>query len=100
MDSDGGMPGGSPEARASATLAALLAFLEHGHTPSAGAFRSHVARMVAFLESLRGLDARRRKLVDLALAAARNGQVPPGNWLHLAQSGGDCWEDLEKGLVA
>jgi Ca-activated chloride channel homolog len=100
MDSDGGMPGGSPEARASATLAALLAFLAHGHTPSAGAFRSHVARMVAFLESLRGLDARRRKLVDLALVAARNAQAPPGNWLHLAQSGRDCWEDLEKGLVA
>ncbi len=99
MDSDGGMPGASPGARASATVAALLAFLAHGHTPKAGAFRSHVARMVEFLESLGGLDAGRRKLVDVALAAVRKGRAPKSNWLKLAQSGGDCWEDLEKGLA-
>jgi hypothetical protein len=99
LDSDGGMPGKSPEARASATLAGLLAFLAHGHTPSTGAFRSHVARMVAFLKSLRGLDTRRRQLVDRAIAAARNGHAPSGNWLELARSGGDFWQDLEKELA-
>jgi len=99
MDSDGGMPGKTQEARASATLAALLAFLTYGHTPSTGAFRSHVARMVVFLESLRNLDTQKRKLVDLVLVAVSNGQAPSGHWLQLAQSGSDCWQDLEKGLA-
>src|ERR1017187_166915 len=85
MDSDGGMPGRTPEARASASVVALLAFLEHGHTPSSGAFRSHVARLVSFLESLAGLDTGKRRLVDLALAAARKGQAPAGHWGALAK---------------
>lgn len=96
MDSDGGMPGGSREARAAATVVALLAFLAHGHTPSSGAFRSHVARLVAFLESLSGLDAGKRRLVDLALVAARGGQAPPGDWLRLAKTGGEHWNVLAK----
>jgi len=96
MDSDGGMPGKSAEARAAASLAALLAFLANGHTLSNGAFRSHAARLVGFLESLAGLDVRRRRLVDLALAAARAGKAPPGDWLRLAQSGGDGWGALTK----
>ena len=98
MDSDGGMPGGSLDARAAASVAALLAFLANGHTPASGAFRSHAARLVRFLESLAGLDAEKRRLVDAALAAARNGQAPAGDWLRLAQSGGDRWGALAKAL--
>jgi hypothetical protein len=49
MDSDGGMPGKLAESRAIATIIALLAFLSQGQTPTSGAFRSHVARLVAFL---------------------------------------------------
>jgi len=99
MDSDGGMPGGNRDARASATVVALLAFLAHGHTPSSGAFRSHVARLVGFLESLSGLDAVKRRLVDLALAAVRGGQAPPGDWLRLAKTGGEHWNVLAKAFA-
>jgi Ca-activated chloride channel family protein len=98
MDSDGGMPGGNVEARAAASVSALLAFLANGHTPASGAFRSHAARLVRFLESLAGLDTGKRRLVDEALAAARNGQAPAGDWLRLAQSGGDRWGALAKAL--
>jgi Ca-activated chloride channel family protein len=99
MDSDGGMPGRSVEARAGASVAALLAFLANGHTPASGAFRSHVARLVRFLEAVAGLDAGKRRLVDLTLAAARSGHPPAGDWLRLAQSGGDDWGALAKALA-
>lgn len=99
MDSDGGMPARIPEARAAATIFALLAFLSHGHTCSSGVFRSHVARLVTFLESLSGLDAGKRKLVDGALAAARDGHAPPGDWLRLARTGGDQWDALAKAFA-
>jgi len=99
IEPDGGMPGRSTGERASVTVAALLAFLAHGHTPWSGAFRSHVARMVAFLESLRGLDAGKCKLVDQALIAARNGPAPSGDWLRLAQTGGENWKAIGKALA-
>ena len=98
MDSDGGMPGKGVDARASASVVALLAFLANGHTPSSGAFRSHAARLVRFLESLSGLDAGKRKLVDLALAAVRSERAPKGDWLSMARSGGDRWSALAKAL--
>lgn len=100
LDSDGGMPGESPEARALVTLAALLAFVAHGHTPSTGAFRSHVARMVTFLDSLRGLFAPKRQLVDRVIAASRAGHAPAGNWLELARSSTCFWEDIEQAFAA
>jgi hypothetical protein len=98
MDSDGGMPGKDPGSRASASVVALLAFLANGHTPASGAFRSHAARLVRFLESLSGLDAGKRKLVDLALQAVRSGKAPSGDWLSMARSGGDRWSALAKVL--
>ena len=88
IDPDGGMPGKTPEARAAATAMALLAFLAHGHTPTAGAFRSHVARLAKFLESLTGLEADKRKLADTVLAAVRSGQAPEGDWLKLSETRG------------
>ncbi len=99
MDSDGGMPGRNEKDRALASVLALLAFVSHGHTPSSGAFRSHVARLVAFLESLSGLDASKRLLAEKAIEAARQGQAPPGDWLRLAQAGGDQWLALGKALA-
>ena len=96
LESDGGMPGKSTDARAAASVAALLAFLADGHTPSRGAFRSHVARLVRFLESLSKLDASKRRLVERALVAVRNGYAPDGDWQKLAQGGGDCWRALDK----
>jgi Ca-activated chloride channel family protein len=100
LDSDGGLPGESPDARVLATLAALLAFVAHGHTPSTGAFRSHVARMVEFLASLRGLNAQNQHLLDRAIAAARAGHAPAGNWIELAQSGAGSWEGIEQSFAA
>ena len=35
-----------------ATLKTLRQFVEAGHTPTHGAFRSHVARLAAFLEKV------------------------------------------------
>jgi len=100
MDSDGGMPGRDAAARAAASLVALLAFLANGHTPSSGAFRSHAARLVRFLESLSGLDAGKRQLVEQALAAVRRCQAPPGDWLGLADNGKDQWGALAQVLNA
>src|SRR5207245_1555154 len=48
MEPDGGMPGKEMERRTGATVAALFAFMSHGNTVSAGPFRSHVQRLVAF----------------------------------------------------
>ena len=99
LDSDGGMPGRNREQRAAASAVALLAFVANGHTPASGAFRSHVARLVAFLESLSGPDAQKfdapkRRLVERTITAARQGHAPGGDWLTLAQSGGAHWDAL------
>jgi len=62
------MQGDTPENRAATSIAALFAFLEHGHTSSIGSFREHVARLIAFLESLSGLRSDRQNLIAAALA--------------------------------
>jgi hypothetical protein len=100
MDSDGGMPGKNAEARGSASAVALLAFVANGHTPSSGAFRTHVARLVRFLQSLAGLDTAKRRLVDLAVSAAQAGKPPAGEWLELARAGGNHWAELTKAFQA
>ncbi len=99
IDSDGGMPGANQSERASATVVTLLAFVSQGHTPTSGAFRSHVARLVAFLESLAGLAEDQRQSVELAVRAAREGRAPAGDWLRLAQTGGDRWSALATALA-
>jgi hypothetical protein len=96
MDSDGGMPGRNADDRGSAGAVALLAFVVNGHTPSSGAFRTHVARLMKFLQSLAGLNAAKRGLLDQALSAAQTGKSPSGDWLILARSGGDRWGALAK----
>jgi len=98
MDSDGGMPGKNPEARAAATVVVLFAFLAQGHTPSKGAFRSHVGRLLAFLQSLGGLPAPKQKLAEAALAAARKGKAPAGEWLALARTTGDHWSAIAQAM--
>ncbi|HEY2012886.1 MAG TPA: hypothetical protein VGH38_05260, partial [Bryobacteraceae bacterium] len=96
LDSDGGMPGRNDEARAAATIVALLAFLSNGHTPTSGAFRSHVARLVQFLKSLSGLRTQRQKVVDAAVRAAAKGESPAGDWT--ARKSGDRWKEMERVL--
>jgi hypothetical protein len=99
MESDGGMPGKNVELRAAATVVALFAFLANGHTLSNGAFRSHVARLVSFLQSLSGLPAHRQELTDAAISTARKGQTPAGDWLALAQTTGDHWREVARALA-
>ena len=98
LDSDGGIPGDSEDVRAAASAVALLAFLADGHTPSMGAFRSHVARLVHYLESLSGLDGEKHELIARVLAAVRAGQPVPGDWIPLARSGADRWGALAQSL--
>jgi Ca-activated chloride channel family protein len=96
---DGGMSGNNPEARALSSTLALLAFLSQGHTLTDGAFRSHVARLVAFLEKLTGLSRYRREMVDHVLELARKGNAPAGDWLNFASAQGSQWKAVEKLLL-
>ena len=82
------------ESRAAVSLAALLAFLSEGHTSATGAFRSHVARLIAFLETIQGLGNERRKIVAAALIMARRGAKPSGDWLTLARNSGEHWKEI------
>jgi Ca-activated chloride channel family protein len=99
MESDGGMPGRDPESRARASLLALLAFLSQGHTPSNGAFRLHVAKLLNFLKSVHGLPRDRQELLEWIVAKAEKGQSPAGDWLTLASVAGDSWSELTKGVL-
>jgi hypothetical protein len=100
MDSDGGMPGKNREARAIATVIALLAFLSQGHTPKGGAFRSHVARLVSFLKSLTGLSSHQQQIVAAVIELARKEQAPAGEWITLARTSGNHWREVEKSLLS
>jgi hypothetical protein len=81
IDSDGGTPGKDSEARAAATIAALLAFLSSGNTSFGGAFRVHVQRLIEFLERLTGLETDHQELVAAAPACARADNPVDGDWL-------------------
>ncbi|SPF52475.1 hypothetical protein SBA4_5080011 [Candidatus Sulfopaludibacter sp. SbA4] len=81
LEPDGGMPGKSPEVRVSRTSAAIFAFVAQGHTLTAGAFRVHVARLVAFLKSVNVATDKEKRLIEEALDAARTGKAPAGDWL-------------------
>lgn len=94
IESDGGMPGDDPSARACATLVALFAFVSQGHTPTSGAFRSHVARLIDYLKTVKGINVRQRELVAKAITDAEKGHAPAGDWLKLSQDAGDHWEEI------
>jgi hypothetical protein len=78
-------------------VAALLAFLEAGHTATTGAFRSHVGRLARFLESL-ALDAGERCLVEKALALLTGGTVPQGKWPAAARAKSGDWKAVRTAL--
>jgi Ca-activated chloride channel homolog len=100
LESDGGMPGENPESRVSATIVALLAFLSQGHTDTCGAFRSHVARLESFLQSLTGLSSRLQQVVAGVLELARKGTAPAGDWIRLARTSGNHLKEVELRLKA
>jgi Ca-activated chloride channel family protein len=75
LEPDGGMPGKTMEFRTARSIALLFAFAAAGHTPSSGAFRAHVQRLVDFLKSL-NLSASEAEAVRSALS----GTVPAAPW--------------------
>ena len=98
IESDGGMPGVDEESRAIASVVALLAFLAEGHTVTEGAFRSHVAKLVKFLESLKGLTSKHQATIDAVVKLANKGDVPAGDWVNIACTAGDHWRKVETAL--
>jgi hypothetical protein len=100
MESDGGMPGDNRESRVSATIIALLAFLSQGHTHTRGAFRSHVARLESFLQSLTGLSSHLQQVVAAVIELARKGTAPAGDWITLARTSGNHLKEVERRLNA
>jgi len=94
LEPDGGMAGESHTQRATRSIAVLYAMISHGHTAKAGAFRSHVARLVDFLHRLNHLDARERVIVERALKASSAGHVAAGDWLKIAQRKAVSWDEV------
>ncbi len=92
------MPGDSPAGRIARTVAAVLALASAGHTLTLDAFRSHVRRLVGFLQSAESAQDRERVAIDLAIRAATRGTAPPGDWLALACKAGLGWKQLERAL--
>ena len=77
------------DSRALASAVALLAFLSKGHTATEGAFRSHVAKLVKFLESLTRLASKHQRIVSAVVELAKKGAVPAGDWVNLGGPPGD-----------
>lgn len=111
LEPDGGMPGKTEEERLLATILALLQFLAGGHSASGGAFRSHVKRVVAFLEAwLKRPDERpgkpaeeieeiklREGIVKEIVERGRSGRALPGDWSNRKPEPG-LWKELEAAL--
>lgn len=95
LEPDGGMPGGNDEVRAARTVAAVLAFVAEGHTLTRGAFRLHVQRLVAFLQSLAVTKVIAKRWIERAIVAASTGSAPAGEWLALACRPNTGWRRLE-----
>jgi Ca-activated chloride channel family protein len=98
LEPDGGMPGDSPGVRAGRTIAAVLAFVAHGHTLTVGAFRLHVTRLVGFLKSLNVAADMERQLIERAIDSASTGTIPAGQWLILARAPDTQWKQMEQAL--
>ncbi len=85
---DGGVTGKDPEDRALKTASALLFFLSEGHTPSQGAFRAHVERMIQFLEN----SDVRQDLLRRLVAFARFGRKPKN-------ARAESWKQIEAAIL-
>jgi Ca-activated chloride channel family protein len=80
IQADGGVPGRGEEDRTLATLLALLCFHAEGNTASRGTFRTHVRRLIQFLER-HASDP----LVRDVLARIKQGGDLPGGWAAAAE---------------
>jgi hypothetical protein len=83
------MPGRDEEERVQAAILALLAFLAEGHTERSGTFRSHVRRLMGFLE---GAD-HVHPMVGRILTLVRRGGTLEGDW-SARQPGPHLWAEL------
>ena len=93
LEPDGGMPGATQDERLLASTLALLSFLAEGHTPTSGAFRAHVGRLVAYLRKA-GAD---NELVEQILRLAHEERPLPGEW-HPAISHPRTWEEIRSAV--
>jgi len=84
---DGGLPGQDNEERIVLTLVALLCFLTHGHTRSAGTFRSHVQRLIAFLErqSVMNQLETRDEMIERAIQFVKTRKPQRDDWVSAAR---------------
>ncbi|HDS29750.1 MAG TPA: VWA domain-containing protein [Firmicutes bacterium] len=76
---DGGMDGDTFENRCARSVIALLAFFEHGSTEKSGAFKSHIKRLIKFLENQGNLD------VQYALEFYRAGNLKGKGFIKFAK---------------
>lgn len=92
LEPDGGMPGADPGERILATLLALLAFASERHTLSRGPFRTHMQRMVDYLEAvLPGtLTPEQEFAARAVLRTIRDEKSVPGDWLEPKRT----WRDI------
>jgi hypothetical protein len=93
-----GMSGKDADERVSATILALLAFVSHGHIEHRGAFRSHVGRLIRFLESPLSLSSERARILAGVLELVRKGIVPPDDWLTMIRNPENAWKEIESAL--
>jgi hypothetical protein len=94
IEPDGGMPGPDDDSRARASLVALLAFLSQGHTARSGVFRSHVERLLEFLESLDAVSKQHRQTVSAILEKVEAGWHLAGDWSTLTLNSAHSWDEL------
>ncbi len=87
IEPDGGMPGEKEEERILVSLLLLLAFLANGDDLRSGAFRSHVARLVDFLERElpAGLPEEKLRVAKETLRRVRERKPAAGPWMDLAE---------------
>lgn len=98
LEPDGGMPGGTDAERYTRSFIALLFFVQNGHTLTAGAFRTHVRKLLEYLDAFpadrRGRGKVERLLADLVrdwggldeiLRRIRSGETPPGDYSALVK---------------
>jgi Ca-activated chloride channel family protein len=92
LEPDGGMPGKNDFERVVRSLVAVLAFLIEGHTATDGAFRTHVQRLMHFLETsaFHSLDTQQRRTLNDALGWIKKGTAPPWKLGDLL-----AWEETE-----
>jgi Ca-activated chloride channel family protein len=79
LEPDGGMPGKNDSERVERSLVAVLGFMVEGHTATAGAFRTHVQRLMHFLQTsaFPSLTTREQWTLNDALAWIKKGTAPP-----------------------